>query len=166
VTLWRGSQNADPIKALADSLREKKGVVWSTAKLETPDGEGTYVEYFRGKDFARYFRANPEKLNLYVPPKPGSSCQGEGKDNRRRCSTRLPGVHCTGKTVEDQIADLMLIFMKRKLVRKTDRKYKKPKPGKKRLVKFPRTLVPHPVRLGRCELLHARVLASLRLLLI
>lgn len=29
------------------------------------------MEYFRGKDFARYFRANPEKLNLHVPPKPG-----------------------------------------------------------------------------------------------
>ena len=44
---------------------------WSTAKLEARDGEGHYVEYFRGKDFARYFRANPEKLNTHVPPKPG-----------------------------------------------------------------------------------------------
>lgn len=65
------AQDTDPIKALADSLREKKGVQWGTAKLETPDGEGTYVEYFRGKDFARYFRANPEKLNIHVPAKPG-----------------------------------------------------------------------------------------------
>lgn len=112
-------KDTDPIKALADSLREKKGVQWGTAKLETPDGEGTYVEYFRGKDFARYFRANPEKLNIHVPAKPG-------------------------KTVDDQIAELMTLFMKRRLVRKTDRKYKKPKPGKKRLVKFPRTIVPHP----------------------
>jgi hypothetical protein len=50
--------------------------------------------------------------------------------------------------VDDQIAELIMSFMKRKLVRKTDRKFKKPKPGKKRLVKFPRTLVPHPVRVG------------------
>ena len=50
--------------------------------------------------------------------------------------------------MDDQIAELMVLFMKRKLVKKTERKYKKPKPGKKRLVKFPRTLVPHPVRSG------------------
>ncbi|KAG2446737.1 hypothetical protein HYH02_008298 [Chlamydomonas schloesseri] len=116
----------DPYKHLADTLREKKGVQWATAKLEAYDGDGTYVEYFRGKDFARYFRANSEKLNLCVPPKPG-------------------------KTVDDQIAELMVLFMKRKLVRKTDRKYKKPKPGKKRLVKFPRTLVPHPDANGFTE---------------
>ena len=55
---------------------------------------------------------------------------------------------CAGRTTEDQIAELMQLFAKRKFVRKADRKYKKPKPGKKRLVKFPRTLVPHPVRNG------------------
>ncbi|GLC33605.1 hypothetical protein PLESTB_000094600 [Pleodorina starrii] len=120
------SSKEDPIKALADSLREKKGVQWSTAKLETPSGEGHYVEYFRGKDFARYFRANTDKLDAHVPPKPG-------------------------KTVDDQIAELIMLFMKRKLVRKTDRKYKKPKPGKKRLVKFPRTIVSHPDGSGWTE---------------
>lgn len=46
--------------------------------------------------------------------------------------------------------------MKRRLVRKTDRKYKKPKPGKKRLVKFPRTIVPHPVRACCCATLRSR----------
>jgi hypothetical protein len=61
----------EPLKVLADSLREKKGVQWSTAKLESHSGESQYVEYFRGKDFARYFRANPDKLNQHVPPKPG-----------------------------------------------------------------------------------------------
>ncbi len=71
----RAVQDTDPIKALADSLREKRGVQWGTAKLETPDGEGTYVEYFRGKDFARYFRANPEKLNTHVPAKPGKHAE-------------------------------------------------------------------------------------------
>ncbi|GIL53152.1 hypothetical protein Vafri_8825 [Volvox africanus] len=121
-----GNTKDDPIKVLADSLREKKGVQWSLAKLETPSGEGLYVEYFRGKDFARYFRANPEKLNEHVPAK-------------------------LGKTVEDQIAELIMVFMKRKLVRKSDRKFKMPKPGKKRLVKFPRTLVPHPDGSGWTE---------------
>ncbi|PNH11496.1 Translocation protein SEC62 [Tetrabaena socialis] len=113
-----GVTKDDPIKALADSLREKKGVPWSSAKLEAHDGDGHHVEYFRGKDFARFFRSNPDKLNQHVPAK-------------------------LGKTTEDQIAELMMVFMRRKLVRKTDRKFKKPKPGKKRLVKFPRTLVPH-----------------------
>lgn len=57
--------------------------------------------------------------------------------------------------MDDQIAELMTLFMKRRLVRKTDRKYKKPKPGKKRLVKFPRTIVPHPVRACHCSTLRS-----------
>ncbi|GFR49441.1 hypothetical protein Agub_g11499, partial [Astrephomene gubernaculifera] len=121
-----GTGKDDPIKALADSLREKRGVPWSTAKLEAPTGEGLHVEYFRGKDFARYFRANPEKINAHVPPRPG-------------------------KTVDDQIGELCMVFQRRKLVRKADRKYKKPKPGKTRLVKYPRTLVPHPDGSGWTE---------------
>ena len=57
---------------MADSLREKKGVTWATAKLEDDDGDGTYVEYFRGKDFARFFRAAPEKMDdLVQPTRPG-----------------------------------------------------------------------------------------------
>lgn len=51
-----------------------------------------------------------------------------------------------GRSVEDQIGDTMQLFMRRKFVRKVDRKFKKPKPGKKRVVKFPRTLEPHAVR--------------------
>lgn len=46
----------------------------------------------------------------------------------------------TGRTIEDQVTDLMQMFAKRKFVRKTERKFKTPKPGRKRLVKFPRTL--------------------------
>ena len=63
---------------MADSLRERKGVQWATAKLETADGDGTYVEFFRGKDFARYFRANPEKLSAVVPLKPGALPPSDG----------------------------------------------------------------------------------------
>lgn len=121
---------------------------WSTAKLEAPSGEGLYVEYFRGKDFARYFRANPEKLNAHMPLKPGKyfSLNPIGVCVYMLVANMI--TDATGKTVDDQIGELITLFMKRKLVRKTDRKYKKPKPGKKRLVKFPRTLVPHPVRPG------------------
>ena len=60
------------MKRLADSLREKKGVPWAEAKLEQEDGEGTHVEFFRGKDFARHFRANPGQLEAALTnQKPG-----------------------------------------------------------------------------------------------
>ena len=38
---------ADPLKYLADQLRERKGVPWAEAKLETYDAEPEKVEYFR-----------------------------------------------------------------------------------------------------------------------
>lgn len=106
-----------PYKKLADTLREKQGVPYASAKLEASNGDGDYVEFFRGKDFARYFRANPEKMeNLVQPLRPG-------------------------RGVDDQIRDLMHFFVNKGLVLKTDRKYKRPKPGKPRLVKWPRTLL-------------------------
>ncbi|MEW5297798.1 MAG: hypothetical protein WDW38_006982 [Sanguina aurantia] len=109
----------DALKKLADSLREKKGVTYATAKMEidpTPGAGQSYVEFFRAKDFSRYFQANPHLLEGHVAPlKPG-------------------------RTIEDQVTDLMQMFSKRKFVRKAERKYKTPKPGRKRLVKFPRTL--------------------------
>lgn len=55
---------------------------------------------------------------------------------------------CTaGKGLEDQISDLMAQFLRRKYVTKSERKFKKPKPGKQRLVKYPKTLEVHSVRL-------------------
>ncbi len=51
----------------------------------------------------------------------------------------VAGFHA-GRTVDDQIRDLVHYFITKGLMVKADRKYKKPKPGKKRLVKFPRTL--------------------------
>lgn len=71
-------QEADAIKKLADSLREKKGVPWSVAKMEMPSGETDYVEFFRGKDFARYFRTNPEKLNAVIAQKAGKCSSRRG----------------------------------------------------------------------------------------
>lgn len=51
-----------------------------------------------------------------------------------------------GRTMEDQIRDLVHFFFHKGLLLKADRKFKKPKPGRKRLVKFPRTLLPCQVR--------------------
>lgn len=113
--MGKAKDKDDPLQALADSLREKKGVQWSVAKFEI-EGEGTRVEYFRGKDFARYFRAHPEKLP--------------------------PNLQKSGKPVEEQIIDLYQQLLKRGFITKTTRKFKKPKPGKKRLVKWPKTIEP------------------------
>uniref|UniRef100_A0A7S0YFT9 Translocation protein SEC62 n=1 Tax=Polytomella parva TaxID=51329 RepID=A0A7S0YFT9_9CHLO len=107
----------DDVKIFANSLREKKGVPWHNAKLELNQDEGAYVEYFRGKDFYRYFVQNPGKIPETVLP------------------------NKAGKSVEDLSKDLLQILLKRKLVRRTDRKFKKARPEQKRLVKYPRTLV-------------------------
>lgn len=78
----------DALKKLADSLREKKGVTWATAKMEIdPNAGQSYVEFFRAKDFSRYFQAHPELLEPHVAPlKPGNlvlrclhRCKGVGK---------------------------------------------------------------------------------------
>lgn len=94
------AQELDPIKVVADSLREKKGVPWTTAKYEGPDGDSTYVEYFRGKDFARYFRASPEKLNTLVPLKAGEARAGGSGGDR--------GAHLTGSAASACTAALIL----------------------------------------------------------
>lgn len=73
------TQEADAIKKLADALREKKGVPWAVAKMEMASGETDYVEYFRGKDFARYFRTNPEKLSAVIPQKAGKCVVQAGR---------------------------------------------------------------------------------------
>lgn len=53
----------DPLQALADKLRTRKGIEYSDAKLALPNG-GYRVEYVRGKDFARYFRQQPEMTDF------------------------------------------------------------------------------------------------------
>ena len=65
-------QADDAYKALADQLREKKGVDYANAKLEQPDGDGEIIEFVRGKDLARFLRAAPEKMEgLVQPVRPG-----------------------------------------------------------------------------------------------
>ena len=67
-------ERLDPVRQLADSLRSKDG-------LEVRNGvlEGNRVEFFRGKDFARFVKANPERCSKFfsggalaaAPPPPG-----------------------------------------------------------------------------------------------
>lgn len=106
----------DAVYDCAQTLRQKGGIPYASAKLEMED-DGARVEFFRGKDAARHLRAHPELMaNLVAPTKPG-------------------------RDVDDQIADLMSILLRRELIKRAERKFKKPKPGKKRLVKFPKTLL-------------------------
>ena len=51
----------DPLRGLADSLRAKGGIDWRQAVLHDKR-----VEFFRGKDFAAYFRQHPEKMAPFV----------------------------------------------------------------------------------------------------
>jgi hypothetical protein len=61
----------------------------------------------------------------------------------------VPLLHClllflvaAARCQEDQISDLVTRLLEAKLLLPADRKFRKPKPGKKKLVKFPRTLEP------------------------
>lgn len=74
------------------------------------------MEYVRGKDLASYFKDKPEAMAAFVSG---------------------------NKTREEQIEELVLLLLRRRLLLRCDRVYKKPKPGKKRLAKWPRKLVPH-----------------------
>eukprot|EP01024_Parvocaulis_polyphysoides_P023600 TRINITY_DN2178_c0_g2_i1.p1 TRINITY_DN2178_c0_g2~~TRINITY_DN2178_c0_g2_i1.p1 ORF type:complete len:340 (+),score=47.00 TRINITY_DN2178_c0_g2_i1:45-1022(+) len=109
-------QKVDKVRELADALRQKGGVENRVAVV----GQDR-LDYFRGKDFARHFRKKPEILGTLVePPKPEKN-----------------------RTVDDAIADLIRLLIRKQLILACDRRYKKPKPGKKRVVKFPRKLVPY-----------------------
>ena len=48
----------------------------------------------------------------------------------------------TGISTDEQIHHLAAIMMRKALFAKVDRLFKKPKPGKKRLAKWPKKLVP------------------------
>lgn len=113
----------DRLKKLTDSLRSKNGVDWREAKLELHH-DAIRVDFFRGKDFARYFRAKPEVLDQF-------DIQGGSKN------------------LEDRIIYLGETLLKQSYILKTERKFKKPKPGLKRLVKWPKTLLQVPAKEAR-----------------
>ncbi|GMH39090.1 hypothetical protein BSKO_06988 [Bryopsis sp. KO-2023] len=104
---------AEQLKGLADKLRARSGIQYSSAKLDL-EHDGFRVEYIRGKDFERFFQEHPELANFVDP----------GKQ----------------KSVDERIAEVGLRFLKNGILRRTERKFKKPKPGKPRLVKWPKTL--------------------------
>ena len=58
----------------------------------------------------------------------------------RRCSHR--SVHCAASKQDQQVKELGELLLRRRFLIKADRMFKKPKPGRKRLVKWPKKLVP------------------------
>jgi len=73
------------------------------------------VEYVRGKDLAAFFREHPNDIVKYV-------------------SRALKA--------EEQIKVMIELLLRRRLLAKAERVFKKPKPGKKRLAKWPKKLQP------------------------
>ncbi len=65
----------------------------------------------------------------------------------------------TGAKEDEGIREMMHLLLRKGLVARTDRLYKKPKPGKKRLTKWPRKLVPVPPheQVGKLASEHANV---------
>mmetsp|Transcript_28214 Transcript_28214/g.79644 ORF Transcript_28214/g.79644 Transcript_28214/m.79644 type:complete len:382 (-) Transcript_28214:130-1275(-) len=104
----------DPYIELAQHLRTKNGIPWRTGI-----SQGDRVEYFRGKDFITYFKDHPEQLNS------------------------LPGIEPLkpGRTIEIQVMEVYHQIVRRQLAIRASRLHKKPKPGRKRLVKWPKKLV-------------------------
>ncbi|KIZ07884.1 SEC62-subunit of ER-translocon [Monoraphidium neglectum] len=100
-------------RQLADSLR---GTVETAQGKVDIGGELAWLDYTRGKDLARHLRAKPDLMEQLVRP-PGPD-----------------------RTVDDLVGDVVVQLLQRKLLMACDRKFKKPKPGRTKLVKWPRTL--------------------------
>ncbi|KAK9907282.1 hypothetical protein WJX75_000641 [Coccomyxa subellipsoidea] len=73
------------------------------------------VDVFRGKDFAAYLRKHEELMQPFVSK---------------------------ATKVDQQVQDVAAMMLRKGLFMKTERMFKKPKPGKKRLVKWPKKLLP------------------------
>ncbi|DBB05953.1 TPA: hypothetical protein ACH3X3_009946 [Trebouxia sp. C0006] len=109
------AEQTEGLKVLTDSLRSKHGLDWRNGIVED-----RRFEFFRGKDFAVYFKEHPEKFDSWIPDK----------------TVVLPG------DADAQIKTLIELLLRRRLIFRTDRLYKKAKPGKKRLAKWPKKLLP------------------------
>ncbi|KAI3433795.1 hypothetical protein D9Q98_003600 [Chlorella vulgaris] len=101
----------DELMKVAEALRSKGGIECRSGVLG-----GERVELFRAKDFVRWVQAHPEKC--------APAATGAGKP--------LEGVELA-KNLGQQL-------LRRRLALQVDRLNKKPMPGGKRLVKFPRKL--------------------------
>lgn len=100
----------DSIQVFADALRSKLGIENRAAVLE-----GQRFELFRGKDLIRWVKAHPERG--------AAAAAGKG-----------------GEGPEEQARFLGQQLLRRQLARRVDRQIKKPLPGTKKLVKFPKKL--------------------------
>lgn len=105
----------DPLLTFAESLRSKGGVENRSAVLG-----GERYELFRGKDLVRWLKAHPDKV---LPAVAGKAAEGEPEELARHLGTLL---------------------LHRRLALRVDRLIKKPLPGSKKLVKFPRKLAQLP----------------------
>jgi len=150
---------------LAQHLRTKNGVEWRAGIAN-----GERVEFFRGKDFAAYLAANPsqmENLPGIEPLKIGAHWVGSTpwlfaadaptaavslQPSHCGCTLLPPPPHSTppiythsspasGRAISMQIEEVHNQMSRRNLFLRVDRMHKKPKPGRKKLVKFPKKLV-------------------------
>jgi hypothetical protein len=55
---------------------------------------------------------------------------------------QLKDYSCAATKVDQQVQDVAAMMLRKGLFMKTERMFKKPKPGKKRLVKWPKKLLP------------------------
>ena len=131
------SKSQDPLRVLADTLRSKGGVEWRSAVMADQR-----VEFIRGKDLAAHFRAHPEQMQNYVSK--GAPARSFSCFLFTTCSRHFPVLCDAGAAlrIDQQIKELGELMIRRRLFIKADRMFKKPKPGKKRLVKWPHKLVP------------------------
>ncbi|KAL4432440.1 hypothetical protein ABPG77_001739 [Micractinium sp. CCAP 211/92] len=108
-------EREDPLLSFAESLRSKGGVENRSAVLG-----GERYELFRGKDLGRWVKAHADKV---PPAAAGKAAEGGPEELARHLGTQL---------------------LHRRLALRVDRLSKKPLPGSKKLVKFPRKLAQLP----------------------
>lgn len=131
------SKSQDPLRVLADTLRSKGGVEWRSAVMADQR-----VEFIRGKDLAAHFREHPEQMQNYVSKgTPVGSCTCVLLTHIHAAVQQFRAAGAALRT-DQQIKELGELMIRRRLFIKADRMFKKPKPGKKRLVKWPHKLVP------------------------
>ena len=75
-------------------------------------------------------------------PDPERECESapQGIALKRYCPHKI--VHCAASKQEQQVKELGELLLRRRFLIKANRMFKKPKPGRKRLVKWPKKLVP------------------------
>ena len=115
------------LKEAADKLREENYVETRVAVLDVMR-EGMRVEYFRGKDFARYWEKKPGELAYYL----GKTDEDEEPKS--------------AEEIQKMTVMLMCYLITAGLLKAAERRHTKPRPGKKKLSKWPTQLITVQVR--------------------